>query len=260
MKDDVDAAFVIVFAMCVLASSLPFFTEWPAFSALLSSFLFLPLFILYVAAVAATLIAHYYVVHSTPGLLADTGVFDGEASCDHCSAPTRLRSHHCKHCGCVARFDHHCFWVNNCVGEANHRLFLAFLVAGSVFFLALFIIINVILAHPVSQGPKYVERHIIIITEFLFVAVIGIFYSGLTIFHIYLAFTGQTTFEVLKGDTLAYIGPDGGRPFDRGPTANLRHFLTMHRGWPGEYIPGATRRAPGQWTVLFTNQYYSCWD
>ena len=53
--------------------------------------------------------------------------------CRVCRVFQPMRSRHCLRCRrCVRRFDHHCPYLDTCVGEQNHRWFIAMLLSHVV--------------------------------------------------------------------------------------------------------------------------------
>ncbi|KIM31010.1 hypothetical protein M408DRAFT_65614 [Serendipita vermifera MAFF 305830] len=122
--------------------------------------------------------------------------------CRTCWAPKPDRAHHCSSCGrCVLRMDHHCPWVSQCVGHRTHAAFLHLLTCITL--LSLYIGINAVLvlyaflfapvAQPV-QDTTALHCLFLVILGLIFAMVIGSFLG----FHIYLAFTNQTTLEQLS--------------------------------------------------------------
>ncbi|KAL7747513.1 DHHC palmitoyltransferase-like protein [Sorochytrium milnesiophthora] len=152
-----------------------------------------------------------------------------------------VRSRHCNKCRrCVHRFDHHCFLIGNCVGQANHRLFVAMLL--------LFVwTMGEHLYHivpPFMAGQTGYLALASMLTSLPFFLIV----LGLSLYHLYLTASNQTTWENLRrhDDKVPYLPRelllqsdlegggagvfvDGdedwmGNPFDRGVGANCWQF------------------------------------
>ena len=92
--------------------------------------------------------------------------FDNQGICPDCEVIRTPRSRHCQMCNrCVDRFDHHCPWVNNCIGRGNWHvfylflltkiLFLACLLAASIFYIKLEIVDGVM----EETSPYYIHLY-----------------------------------------------------------------------------------------------------
>ncbi|THV03544.1 zf-DHHC-domain-containing protein [Dendrothele bispora CBS 962.96] len=117
------------------------------------------------------------------------------------------RAHHCRSCGtCVLRYDHHCPWIGQCVGARNHKFFINFNFATSIFTAYTF---ATLLAFTVVQstassfddlGAKSLDVQEIVIIALA--ALFFIFTLGLLVSHLHFLSLSQTTVESLQHRTL----------------------------------------------------------
>jgi palmitoyltransferase len=111
----------------------------------------------------------------------------------------------------VYNFDHHCQWLNNCVGSSNYRSFLTFLGVSilliSVHLASCIYVITLYFgSYPSFQANLTTNFNVTSNTSpFLGITwalavldlAILIFVAQLLLFHMYLVYTKQTTFQYI---------------------------------------------------------------
>ncbi|KAI3772714.1 hypothetical protein L6452_03907 [Arctium lappa] len=116
--------------------------------------------------------------------------------CDTCMLYRPPRASHCSVCNnCVRRFDHHCPWLGQCIGLRNYRFFYMFISTSTILCIYVFGFSWAIIAQQEDRILKTMSKDILsdFLIVYCFIAVW--FVGGLTIFHIYLICSNQTTYE-----------------------------------------------------------------
>jgi ribosomal protein L40E len=174
--------------------------------------------------------------------------------CDKCEVIMPMRAKHCKVCGvCSERFDHHCALLGVCVGRTNHAAFWTTLLVDSILLTALWILLFSTWWH---RGGYFL--------------IFGLFVSfpptmciiGLFVFHTWMAFSGQTTWEWSSHDKIYYLKDldEETLPFDRGCCHNLREFFfRMHlEGYSWTVSSEIYQEGYEPPANCCNNKYYSC--
>lgn len=166
--------------------------------------------------------------------------------CKKCQAPKPDRTHHCSACGrCVLKMDHHCPWLATCVGFRNYKPFLLFLIYTTVYCGLSFTVTSIWLytetmADSGYSGSFMPINYILLCT---ISGIIGFALTAFTVWHISLAWSGQTTIERLE--KTRYLTPlrrsikrmQFGNSNGRGGQSYGQQLAEIH----ANSIPGITR-------------------
>lgn len=158
--------------------------------------------------------------------------------CSTCHIVRPPRSFHCSLCNaCIEVHDHHCPWVGTCVGKRNHKYFLWFVSLTSV--LAMLVCgLNVIFMKKKLGRTKGSLQGVDTVVSLVLLIYSGIMLLSvlfMAVAHCYIALSGQTTNEDLRGKLR------DGNPYNQGVTANCRSFCSSKKSriFEQDYDPEA---------------------
>ncbi|CAH9119553.1 unnamed protein product [Cuscuta epithymum] len=141
--------------------------------------------------------------------------------CDTCMLYRPPRCSHCSICNnCVERFDHHCPWVGQCIGVRNYRFFFMFIFSSTLLCLYVHAFCWVYIRRIMDSEETTIWKAMcktpasiaLIIYTFLSTWFVG----GLSVFHIYLISTNQSTYENFR-----YRYDQRVNPFNKGIIQNV---------------------------------------
>ena len=154
--------------------------------------------------------------------------------CKKCQVQKPDRAHHCSTCRrCVLKMDHHCPWLATCVGLRNYKPFLLFLIYTCLFCWLCFAVAaswvwsELLNENEIAQTLMPVNYILLSVLA----GIIGLVLTGFTIWHLYLAWTGQTTIESLE--KTRYLSP-------------IRKTLQNHIHGQRNYVNGVSTPSYGQ--------------
>jgi len=113
--------------------------------------------------------------------------------CIYCDTNVHETSKHCRVCTrCVHGFDHHCKWLNTCVGKANYSYFFT-----TIAYFCCLMVVNGSQALLAILDETFSISSLHLYFFFMLNVVPFTPVTHLLGFHIYLCFTGKTTYECI---------------------------------------------------------------
>ncbi|GIL80850.1 hypothetical protein Vretimale_9437 [Volvox reticuliferus] len=185
--------------------------------------------------------------------------------CPQCGCLRRLpTTTHCRYCNrCVEGFDHHCMWLGVCVGARNHHLFARYTLVQTTVVLLSFHYTLTACGRPSPYG--YIWAYAVLTPMSLLVLIM----SFLTVIHVFLVLTGQTSRQVMqrirwsgRGTRTGAQQPGVGRLFSPHPSLgvvlqNGTYLLCGVR--PVWLVQGAWLHKASGWVEhVLDNRFYSC--
>ncbi|CAG7911971.1 unnamed protein product [Brassica rapa] len=141
--------------------------------------------------------------------------------CETCLLYRPPRASHCSICNnCVQRFDHHCPWVGQCIAHRNYPVFICFISTSTLLCIYIFALSWINLIRQPGRLWSTMSHDIISVILIIYSFVSIWFVGGLTIFHVYLMSTNQTTYENFRS---RYDKKEN--PYKRGLLKNVKEVL-----------------------------------
>lgn len=141
--------------------------------------------------------------------------------CDTCLLYRPPRASHCSICNnCVQKFDHHCPWVGQCIGLRNYPFFIMFISSSTLLCIYVFVFSWINLLRQGGNLWRAMSRDIVSVILIVYCFVAVWFVGGLTVFHVYLICTNQTTYENFR-----YRYDKNENPYTKGILGNLKEVF-----------------------------------
>lgn len=149
--------------------------------------------------------------------------------CPECNVYRPPRTSHCFIClQCVERFDHHCPWIGVCIGKKNYFWFIIYLCSMVLLLLYIAFLCSYCIGREATRWSSS-PTHGLAVAIFILLGLAGVasisfacFVLPLTVYHLYLIYTNQTTKEYVK--RFSENHPDN--PFSTTLVKTLKKFCT----------------------------------
>ena len=140
--------------------------------------------------------------------------------CDTCLLYRPPRASHCSICNnCVQKFDHHCPWVGQCIGSRNYPFFILFISSSTLLCIYVFSFSWVILLRQHGRLWSIMSHDVLSVALIAYCFIAVWFVGGLTVFHLYLISTNQTTYENFR-----YRYDKKENPYKKGILTNFKEL------------------------------------
>ncbi|KAJ7972042.1 S-acyltransferase [Quillaja saponaria] len=140
--------------------------------------------------------------------------------CDTCLLYRPPRASHCSICNnCVQKFDHHCPWVGQCIGVRNYPFFILFISSSTLLCIYVFAFSWVNVLQQKGNLGSILSRDVVSVALIVYCFIAVWFVGGLTVFHLYLISTNQTTYENFR-----YRYDKKENPYARGIMGNFKEL------------------------------------
>ncbi|KAF1883267.1 hypothetical protein Lal_00030372 [Lupinus albus] len=140
--------------------------------------------------------------------------------CDTCLLYRPPRASHCSICNnCVQKFDHHCPWVGQCIGARNYPFFILFISSSTLLCIYVFAFSWVNLLREKGRLGSIMSHDIVSVALIVYCFIAIWFVGGLTVFHLYLISTNQTTYENFR-----YRYDKKENPYTKGIMVNFKEL------------------------------------